>query len=339
MLLSREQRRRATLEGVHAARRLHAKLASRQAVEAGDASQVDVFGAAVELGAELLFRPLEGILGAYISQPVAPVPGIIISTQRSLKVQRFTAAHELGHLTMNHSPSVDSEVGLWRGESRDTQELAADAFASEFLLPKWLFIFHARRHGWKSADFHDPAIAYQLSLRLGASYDATCWGLQGHKILPSHVVRKLRSVKPKDIKLAILGAVAELPSPWADVWVVGKSDDGLHCEGSPDDVVLFESREHVSSGYLWDEEAFERRSLEILSDWREGVAKADELGGEALRRIAAKAREPGDHDIELLERRPWSPSDHIGRVSLKLRLHGKEQGLPRSVRKRFGLAS
>ena len=84
-------------------------------------------------GALLLFRPLRGLLGAYLGQPSFPRAGIIVSTQRDLHVQRFTAAHELGHMVMGHEPSLDGEeIGLWRGESSNPQEVEADAFASEF---------------------------------------------------------------------------------------------------------------------------------------------------------------------------------------------------------------
>src|SRR4051812_38254689 len=126
--------RHAILEGTQAAQRLHAELDTRAAVERGDLSRIDVFRAATRLGAVLLFRPLNGLLGAYMGRPVVPIPGIIVSTQRDLHVQRFTAAHEIGHYYLGHSPSLDEQVGLWRGESNDLQEVAADAFASEFML-------------------------------------------------------------------------------------------------------------------------------------------------------------------------------------------------------------
>src|SRR5687768_13611974 len=108
---------RAVLEGTQAAQRLHAKLGIRAMVEGGALSRIDVFRVPVELGTTLLFRPLKGLLGAYLTEPVAPVPGIVVSTERDLHVQRFTAAHELGHLVMGHKPSLDEAVGLWRGES------------------------------------------------------------------------------------------------------------------------------------------------------------------------------------------------------------------------------
>ena len=43
----------------------------------------------------VLFRPLEGLLGAYVPTPNSA--GMLVTTQRDHHVQRFTAAHELGH--------------------------------------------------------------------------------------------------------------------------------------------------------------------------------------------------------------------------------------------------
>ena len=54
----------------------------------------------------------------------------------------------------------------------------ADAFAVGFMLPKWLVVGHCARQGWRIADLLRPEVVYQLSLRLGASYEATCRALR-----------------------------------------------------------------------------------------------------------------------------------------------------------------
>src|SRR5881396_1366494 len=100
--------RDAILEGTQAAQRLHAQLGIRKAVEGRGLSCVDVFDVAMRLGAVLLFRKLDGLLGAYLSE--SAIPGIIVSTERNLHIQRFTAAHEIGHLVMRHELSLDENV-------------------------------------------------------------------------------------------------------------------------------------------------------------------------------------------------------------------------------------
>ena len=325
------QEREAILNGTKAAQRLHADLGTRIAVEADEISQVDVFAVADELGAVLLFRRLNGLLGAYLSEPVSPIPGIIVSTERDLHVQRFTVAHEIGHLYLRHAPSLDENVGLWRGSVKDPNELAADAFASEFLLPRWLYVYHARRHRWGSAALRIPQNTYQLSLRLGASYDAVCWGLQSHAILKSRFVQKLRSIAPKQLKLEALAGRALMENPWANVWVITEADDGLRFEGTPDDLVIFRFSERASAGYIWDEAQLKQHGFEILVDERDEDEDGD-CGSAVTRVLIARVREPRLYHVSLSERRPWMPSDKASVVSVAFELYGKQEGLPRHVR-------
>lgn len=324
--------RDAILEGTQAAQRLHARLGTKAAFEKEALSRVDIFAATMQMGAKLLFRPLQGLVGAYLGKPMFPVPGIIVSTLRDLHVQRFTAAHELGHLYLQHKPSLDEHVGLWRGGVTDPQEVAAEAFASEFLLPRWLYIHHAKRHSWDSAALRRPEITYQLSLRLGASYDATCWGLRGHDILPKSEVEKLREHKPKALKQLALGGWAELSNPWADVWVIDEADDGLSFDGGPDDIVIFRCRESASGGYLWNESTLQQQGLEVLADGRE-ESQGEEYGGAVTRVLVTRATEAREYRVSLSERRPWQPDDSMSTLTVSLDLRGKEVGLPRLVRK------
>jgi hypothetical protein len=331
------QERDAILEGTKAARRLHAQLGTRKAVEAGTLSRVDVFSVAAELGAVLLFQRLKGLLGAYLAEPVSPVPGIVVSTERDLHVQRFTAAHEIGHLYLKHAPTTDEDIGLWRSASKDLQELAADAFASEFLLPEWLYRYHAGRHRWTTTALQSPVNTYQLSLRLGASYDAVCWGLQSHDILKQGLVAKLRAIAPKEIKSEILNGWAQLDNSWANVWVITEADDGLAFEGTPDDIVIFRFSERASSGYLWDETHLRDEGFDVLVDTRDDHT-GDDVGSDVTRVMVTKVREPRQCRVSLTERRPWLPSDTAGSVSVAFEMYGKEEGLPRHLRKAFAAA-
>lgn len=326
-------RRDAILEGTQTAQRLHATMGTREAIERGGLSRVDVFKVASQLGAFVLCRPLNGLLGAYLGKPDFPTSGIIVSTQRDLHVQRFTAAHELGHMCLGHSmPSFDEQIGLWRGEVKDMKEVAADAFASEYLLPRWLYVHHSGRHRWYDRELVQPDNVYQLSLRMGASYQATCWGLVGHKILSQATVEKaLWNVEPKELKLAALGGRVELKNPWADVWIIDEGDDGLTFEGGPDDIVIFRCRERASAGYLWDETGLKRRGLEVIEDRRE-EPDGEEEGGEVTRVLITRVNAAGEYRVSFSERRPWQPDDTISKLSINFDLQGKELGIPRSAR-------
>src|SRR5207244_13569271 len=114
----------------------------------------------------VLVGELEGHPGGFVH---GAVPGLLVTTQRPLSVQRFTGAHELGHSAMGHAASLDDESMLTRSESPswnyDPQEAAANSFATAFLLPKWLLILQAARHHWTRRDLSRPVVVYQLSLR------------------------------------------------------------------------------------------------------------------------------------------------------------------------------
>ena len=72
---------------------------------------IDVFAVFQMIGLPVLIRPLKGLLGAYISDPHH---GVLITTERPMSIQRWTAAHELGHYILKHKPSLDDEDVLRR---------------------------------------------------------------------------------------------------------------------------------------------------------------------------------------------------------------------------------
>ena len=102
--------RAANIRGRQEATRLHNAFAMRDRIEA-EGGRIDVFETIVRSGVPLLFRPLEGLLGVFIDEPI---PGVLVTTKRSLSIQRFTGAHELGHYTFGHNPSLDDESILRR---------------------------------------------------------------------------------------------------------------------------------------------------------------------------------------------------------------------------------
>ena len=131
--------RTAILAGAKAAHALHRDLGIKEQIERSGGGRVDVFCAIAKLGATLMFQPLDKLLGAYLPGDEA---GVLITTKRPLPVQRFTGAHELGHLYMRHEPSLDDENILRRSPFSTSgrltrQEREADAFASMFLAPAW----------------------------------------------------------------------------------------------------------------------------------------------------------------------------------------------------------
>jgi Zn-dependent peptidase ImmA (M78 family) len=294
---------------------------------------IDVFAAIEDLGVSLLFRPLDGLLGACIRLP-DDAAGIIITTRRDLHMQRFTAAHELGHFVLEHEGSLDREVRFpGQTSNRNLQEVAADAFAAEFLMPKWLFIHHARRHGWTTKQLTDPLVVYQLSLRMAVSYDATCFGLLAHKILDHATVEGLRSVAPKKSKRRALGHTT-LEDSWADVWLLEDGDNGAAVEAGPHDMFVANLVEHAGSGYLWDTEPLGTAGFTVVENQAIDRGDPNAIGAHHERRVIFSAPAVGVHRVDLSERRPWDPgAPALKALTVEVSTFGAEvAGVPRRTR-------
>src|SRR6266540_5592286 len=215
----------------------------------------------------VMFRPLKKLLGAFINDPDK---GVMVTSQRPLPVQRFTAAHELGHEALGHEASFDEEEILTRAlfvteGSYDKREIQANAFASQLLTPPWLIVHHMKRQGWTRAKLTDPVVVYQLSLRMGSSYSATCYALEQSKGIDSRTREKLLKVRPKVIKQSIVKPYE--PETWyGDVWLVTERDNGMVLDGSRSDLVVLKFQEHASSGYVWQFGNIADAGLGIVED-------------------------------------------------------------------------
>lgn len=307
--------RDAILRGVRRAAELHDEFGLREKLIKGN-QPVDVMEVIRQLGLALLFRPLDNLLGAYVPGPV--VSGILITTKRDQHVQRFTAAHELGHHVLNHrAASVDCDVGyvgranLPGGNNRghpaksfksySDQELEADSFAAEFLLPKWLIVFHARRQLWGRNDFHDPNTVYQLSLRLGVSYSATCSALRTNDLIDYNTASSLMNCRPKKCKQRAFPDWE--PEDWyRDIWLLTARDSGGLILGSSRDFVVLSLEEKVSSGHMWDITPLTSAGLQIDKDERLSLP-IENIGTPVTRRLVSHGETKGH--ICLKQRRPW----------------------------------
>lgn len=298
--------RAAILKGRREASRLHRVFDMRGRIEA-EGGRIDVFDTIVRSGVPLLFRPLEGLLGVFINEPI---PGVMVTTKRSLSIQRFTGAHELGHSTLGHLPSLDDESMLRRmpysaAPDDKQQEFEADAFATEFMLPPWLFAAHFRRQNWSPATMADPITVYQLSLRIGASYEATCRSLmrRGVEVIGRNTLDSLLNVQPKQIKQALLKDY-EPPDWWRDVWLLTEKDEGTIIQGSRSDLFVLRLTEHSGSGYVWTFDELNEAGFAVVRDEREGPV-GDTVGGHTTRSITTCSESAQEGRLALAERRPW----------------------------------
>ena len=329
--------RHAQREGAAAAARLHVKLGSRERIGA-EGGYVDVFAAILDQRAELLFRPLNGLLGAFL--PTVPTPGILVTTARSLAIQRFTGAHELGHLVLGHDPSLDGREMLARSFAAGSrsqsglQETAADAFATHFMMPRWLIEWHCDRHDWRAEALRRPENVYQLSLRIGASYEATCWTLQRYDLVTVATSSALRSMPPKRLKEGLLGA--HKPDKYrGDVWLLTERDAGTRINGSVDDHFVLRLTEHSGGGYLWNFSELASSGFATVSDTRDALDPTG-IGGHTSRRLTVARGEAKRGRFSMTEARPWMPHVPRSQLVVDYDLTGPEvTGLSRAERRRL----
>jgi Zn-dependent peptidase ImmA (M78 family) len=323
--------RSAIRAGTIAAARLQQQLDLRPQVESRGGN-VDVFGAIHTIGLPLLLRPLDKLLGAYVNDPE---PGVLVTTQRPTNIQRFTAAHELGHFSLRHEPSYDDESILRRisisGQPADDfQEVEADAFAVAFMMPRWIIGWHAGRQGWTMADFQRPDIVYQLALRIGASYEAACWTLVRYGLVDPPLARRLVKTQPRVMKAGLLQS--HRPQDYrGDVWLLTERDAGTRIDGSRNDLFVLRLKEH-SGGYLWDVDQLSASGFGIVRDELEAI-DGEGVGGPVIRRVTAMPPGARRGRMQLHERRPWEP-EPLSSLDVEFDLTGpEEEGYSRATRR------
>jgi len=326
--------RKASLE----AARLHRDLAIQAQTVHGN-GRVDVYGTIARLGVPLMFTRLDGLLGAYYREPA---PGILVTTQRPSSQQRYTAAHELGHHHLGHSPSLDDENILRRAQRRpssreELQEAEAEAFAAAFLLPRWLLDWHCERQNWTDSDLADPTNAYQLALRVGISYEAAVWTMHQYGVFDRAVARSLADIKLKSVKQHLLKGFEPANFRETDVWLVTERDADCRLDGGPKDLFVVKLTEHSGSGYLWRIDAIDGEALAVVADGREAIG-VDEIGGPSMRLITTAAQDRRAGELRLAEARPWQPGVPLNTFAVRYDLSGAErQGWYRDQRKQHRL--
>jgi predicted secreted protein len=288
------------------------------------AQRVDVFASIDRTGAALMFQPLDKLLGAFMKQNGAA--GIILNTGRPLGMQRFTAAHELGHLTLGHDPHADDEGILRRGPMPSgsrfggvaPEEREADAFASYFLLPPHLISAQMNAQGWDVHSFSSPEIVYQASLRFGTSYSGTVYGLERERVIGSGLRRELLKSRPQTLKLALLEDQPLPNTRRSDVWHLTEKDEGAVIEAGRDDLFLLRLNEATGAGYVWTFDELQDAGFAIIKDGREPVHDGH-IGAPTVRRVLARANAPIRNTLRLTECRPWDPENDPHTLTLHYR--------------------
>lgn len=321
--------RAAILRGMRAAMKLHRDLGTRELKD--PSVRVDVYGTIARLGALLMFKPLDPLLGAFVRQGSAA--GVVITSRRPVGQQRFTASHELGHLVLKHEPHADGDEILRRtpleSPSRgvSTQEREADAFASYFLLPKFALAKLHKQQNWAQADYDNPHTIYQASLRFGASYPATAFAYQRDKVISRKQCERLLEHEPRALKEELVGDFKVSDWRSRDVWRLSEQDEGTLVEAGRDDLFLLKFTEHNHSGFLWTFDELEREGFVILQDEKR-TKYPGRVGGPRRRLVLGEASNLRDGEYAIQESRPWDIEAKAQSLKLRYRrVPGREDGL------------
>ncbi len=262
-------------------------------------SRVDVFDVLRSAASDVFFRPLKKVCGAYLPTG-GPAPAVLINSNMPLSRQRYTAAHEFGHIFLEHKVvSLDRVLGISFEERKNwtDEENIAETFAAFFLMPPGLIETGLRE---LHASTLTPETAYLLSLKLGTSYAATVNHLQTLKKLSSAQAAGFREVRPKTIKAGITPEIAGRH----DVWILDEHWNGQPIYAAVDDTIVVRLNEIPTSGYTW---VWQRdpQSLRLL---RDGFADepTSEIGGTRIRELIMEVSPDAENErIDLERRQPW----------------------------------
>jgi Zn-dependent peptidase ImmA (M78 family)/predicted secreted protein len=334
----------ATWAELHAARRAGSLAAQRRRRRLGIPLErrVDIFALIEEDGVWLMFQPLRELYGFY--RRLGEVAGIVVNANHPVSLQRYTAAHEYGHHVLGHGFSLDEvrnvdgargidqavdfdEALAARSEAEvgdPLEEAAAQAFAGTFLMPIQVVNRLLVARGFdRDHPSLTPADVYDLSLELGASYEATVTQLAVLDKIGWSETRRLR-LPPLEIKTTMAGRRPE--DARADVWLVHQTDRERKLPLRVGDEVVLRLPEIPSSGYAWTLRRRAFSSLELVEETVDADGQDDDLyGGRAVRRVLLRASAPGVDDIVVALQRPWEP-DPVETVVAHVHVAGEPTG-------------
>lgn len=209
--------------------------------------QIDVFGICEDLGLWLACLPLDNLLGAFIPEGVG---GVLVTTQRPIPIQRYTAAHEIGHWRLDHGHGIalDGEEHVLGATPLEREQLA-QVFAGNLLMPPPLVFGVLERLGL-SSEAVKPEHAYAVAREAGASYEAAVRQLTHLEVITGEQAATLRHRRPLQVKADL--ALGRRPvNGYADVWPVNEDWDDQLLALRVEDEVVISLPENRSTGYRW----------------------------------------------------------------------------------------
>lgn len=295
---------------------------------------VDVFAAIRKLGLWLTFQRLDNLLGATFRNGAG---GILITTERPLSIQRYTAAHELGHWILHNDDYTGDTDAMVVGGAYSPREHMAQVFGAAFLMPRPLVHRTLRRLGMKRGGHVSPAVAYQAARDMGVSYEAALTQMKTLKIINEAEYASLKSISPITIKTQLSGGRRPANAN-ANVWLPRAEELAELNVGVGDEVVV-DIPENRTTGYRWNiqdslgggglaqKDEGRAAKVELVQDEfavaQTSTSAETVVGNPGSRRLIFRAISPGEWQLPLALTRSFHPGsppiDQIcvgGRVQL-----------------------
>ena len=178
-----------------------------------NATPVPVFALIAQFGVEIRFTALDSLAGALLLGDERHPTGILVNSDQPFERQRFSAAHELGHLLLGHEP-MDKSFLSFLGRRFEPEELDADAFAGELLIPTDLLIDKVKAFESGSID----ESVYLLARTFAVSFQAMTFRLAKLGALRPEQQKKLDATKPSEVAKRLKSAEIT-KAPFRVAWV------------------------------------------------------------------------------------------------------------------------
>ena len=328
------------LEAAQRAGRLTIEHGFKRRVQSDGFTRVDPFALAEAVELAVMVRPLPKLLGAFLMEDGNP--GIMVNSDRPIGMVHLTCAHELGHYFLGHDPHIDEDVD--HSDNKSMSERAANEFAYQLLMPRWLVKNIMHRKHWGVTSLVDPVVVYQLSLRLGVSFTAMIWSLKSYGLVSYGQALQLKKSRPIDIKSALIPDDVVLQEK-ADVWVLDPRDQESILEPRAGDRFVLRLPSNAGAGYVWSSQeaadaGFTIRPV-LLDPETTPKPKGPVLPGSppSMSYIAEPSESASASDEivpwSLVERQPWdNTAAPAATVEMRTQFDGLLDGLTPGARRR-----
>ena len=271
--------------------------------------RVPIFDVIEDQSIWLSFEPLKNLLGVY--QRVGEAAGIAVHAGHPLALQRFTAAHELGHHLLGHRSSFDDRNAI-ENPSDDPQEMQAQTFAASLLMSEDAVEAVLERRGLNTTNPRlSPLDVYLMSAELGVSFKATVTQLRVlNRIAPTEA-NDLYRLSALALKRQVLGG-RRPDNPRASVWRLDIADNHRRLTVDVGDELDFALPEMRSTGYEWVPSTEHESHFAVVSDrYERADAGSDEVvfGSSGTRHLTFKAVRAGVCEVNLVLEQPWEGGD------------------------------